>query len=252
MSAPPVVGVLACRKRRANGTSYSRVNDLVVEQLTRYAGVAAVLVPAVAAGSAAALVSTLDGLVLPGSGSFVHPRRYGAAAVADREYDPDRDEVALRLLAAAADRPELPVLASCRGMHELAVAAGARLSPVGVTAVKHRLVVGPNAPDRWAPAHPVAIRPGGVLADLVGPATGGTAVNSAHSDQVTALPPTVRVEAVAPDGVIEAISVGWPARFVLGVQWHVEQGTERSDLDRRLLAAFGQRCGAAAGAGVPG
>jgi putative glutamine amidotransferase len=160
--------------------------------------------------------------------------------------------VALRLLGAAAERPELPVLASCRGMHELAVAAGARLSPVGDTAVRHRLAVGPDGPDRWAPAHPVAIRPGGMLADLVGPAAVGPAVNSAHSDQVTALPPGVRVEAVAPDGVVEAISLGWPARFVLGVQWHVEQGTERSDLDRRLLAAFGERCRAAVRAGVPG
>ncbi|WP_433215068.1 gamma-glutamyl-gamma-aminobutyrate hydrolase family protein [Microtetraspora malaysiensis] len=73
----PIVGVLACRKERANGTSYSRVNDVVTSSLLEYAGVLPVLIPAVGAELIHGVVADLDGLVLPGSGSFVHPARYG-------------------------------------------------------------------------------------------------------------------------------------------------------------------------------
>ncbi|MEV7817286.1 hypothetical protein AB0P05_42570 [Streptomyces flaveolus] len=41
----PVVGVLACRKRRANGTSYSRVNDVIADSLLRHARVLPLVVP---------------------------------------------------------------------------------------------------------------------------------------------------------------------------------------------------------------
>ncbi|QWB22961.1 MULTISPECIES: gamma-glutamyl-gamma-aminobutyrate hydrolase family protein [Streptomyces] len=243
----PLVGVLACQKERANGTTYSRVNDHLTEPLLDHAGVAAVLIHTVRPEHARSVLARLDGLVLPGSGSFVHPARYGgreADAVSGREYDPARDETAAALLRAADEMPGLPVLASCRGMQELAVHHGGTLAQVPPSEVKHRLRAGVDGPDRWAPAHTVAVRPGGLLAELAGPAPDPAAVpvNSQHSDRLDKIPGEVFVEAVAPDGTVEAISVGAPDRFVLGVQWHFEHHTDRSVLDRAVLAAFGSRC----------
>ncbi|MFF1931057.1 gamma-glutamyl-gamma-aminobutyrate hydrolase family protein [Streptomyces sp. NPDC058228] len=243
----PLVGVLACRKERANGTTYSRVNDHLTTPLLDHGGVAAVLLHTVRPEHAASVLPRLDGLVLPGSGSYVHPSSYGgteADALPDREYDRARDATAAELLRQAELIPDLPVLTSCRGMQELAVHCGGTLSAVPATDVRHRLRTGVDGPDRWAPAHSVQIRPGGLLAELagVGPDGADVPVNSQHSDRVAKVPGGVLVEAVAPDGVIEAISVGAPGRFVLGVQWHFEHHTAQSPLDRRILAAFGRRC----------
>lgn len=240
----PLVGVLACRKRRANGTSYSRVNDIVADSLLRHARVLPVLVPPDEAS--AGLLDDLDGLVLPGSGSFVHPRFLAAAGTPSegREYDTDRDAAALALLRHARDLPDLPVLGSCRGMQEIGVAAGAGLRDTeGAERQVHRFAPAVPGGDRWADAHPVRILPGGLLEALPGGLAGKlVSVNSQHSQVVRALPDGVRVEAVAPDGVPEAISVDWPARHVLGIQWHFEQHTADSPLNRTVLEAFGRQC----------
>jgi putative glutamine amidotransferase len=129
-------------------------------------------------------------------------------------------------------------------MQELAVHHSGDLAAVPRSDVKHRLRAGVDGPDRWAPAHTVAVRPGGLLAPLVGAGQdpGAVPVNSQHSDRVAKVPGGVFVEAVAPDGCIEAISVGAPDRFVLGVQWHFEHYTGQSPLDRAVLNLFGSRC----------
>ncbi|MFF1920724.1 gamma-glutamyl-gamma-aminobutyrate hydrolase family protein [Streptomyces sp. NPDC058221] len=242
----PLVGILACHKERANGTTYSRVNDHLTEPLLEHADVTAVLLHTVRPEHAASVLARLDGLVLPGSGSFVHPARYGKAdAVPEREYDLPRDATAAALLRAADGIPGLPVLASCRGLQELVAHQGGTLEPVPASEVRHRLRAGVDGPDRWAPAHTVAVHPGGLLAPLVGPGQdpGAVPVNSQHSDRVAKVPGHVFVEATAPDGTVEAVSVGAPERFVLGVQWHFEHHTDTSPLDRAVLAEFGRRCG---------
>jgi len=232
----PVVGVLACGKMRANGSTYSRVNDSVVAALAAGAGVSVVLVPAVEHAVASELLVRLDGLVLPGSGSFVHPS--GKPPCAEREYDEARDAVASTLLDHVGRIPDLPVLGSCRGMQEIAVHAGAELGEVVPSEVPHRLTSGPGG-DRWAPAHLVEIRTGGLLA--AGTAERALWVNSQHSQHVVDLPADLRVEAVAPDGVVEAISMDWPHRSVLGVQWHFEHEPDGL-ANRAVLAWFGDRC----------
>ncbi|WP_422752020.1 gamma-glutamyl-gamma-aminobutyrate hydrolase family protein [Micromonospora sp. WMMD708] len=241
----PVVGVLACQKRRANGSTYSRVNDVLVTQLARLGPVCPVLVPTVRPDLLGGTLRALDGLVLPGSGSYLHPSRYPTAdrPVPDREYDEARDEAALTLLSAADELPDLPVLGSCRGMQEIVVHCGGRLREVTDTGVPHRLA-DDGGDGRWAPAHELRIREGGLLAQLPGPArvAGPVRVNSAHSQVVTDLPDSVRVEAEAPDGLVEAVSVDWPRRFVLGFQWHFERRPEDTPLNEGIFAEFAARC----------
>jgi putative glutamine amidotransferase len=49
------------------------------------------------------------------------------------------------------------------------------------------------------------------------------------------------VEAVAPDGQIEAVSLPG-ARFVVGVQWHPEYKALENPFSRLLFAAFAHAC----------
>src|SRR5258707_913589 len=49
------------------------------------------------------------------------------------------------------------------------------------------------------------------------------------------------MEAVAPDGQIEAVSLPG-ARFVVGVQWHPEYKPLENPFSRALFGAFSQAC----------
>ena len=76
-----------------------------------------------------------------------------------------------------------------------------------------------QAHDRTQPSHPVEVREGTVLAELVG--RGQLMVNSTHHQAVSRLGEGLVASAVAPDGVVEAIESSNGA-FAVGVQWHPE------------------------------
>jgi len=66
-------------------------------------------------------------------------------------------------------------------------------------------------------------------------------VNSLHSQGIDRLARKLRVEAVAPDGQIEAVSLP-DARFIVGVQWHPEYKPLENPLSRALFSAFSHAC----------
>jgi putative glutamine amidotransferase len=66
-------------------------------------------------------------------------------------------------------------------------------------------------------------------------------VNSRHSQGIDRPAPMLRVEAVAPDGQIEAVSLPG-ARFVVGVQWHPEHKVLENPFSRALFSAFARAC----------
>jgi putative glutamine amidotransferase len=59
---------------------------------------------------------------------------------------------------------------------------------------------------------------------------------------VRQLAPGLRVEARAPDGLVEAFSAPEAKGFNLCVQWHPEWQAERNPVSLRLFAAFGAAC----------
>jgi putative glutamine amidotransferase len=52
----------------------------------------------------------------------------------------------------------------------------------------------------------------------------------------------LKVEALAPDGLIEAFSVEGAPGFALAVQWHPEMRVNDSDFARAIFKAFGEAC----------
>jgi putative glutamine amidotransferase len=121
------------------------------------------------------------------------------------------------------------------------VALGGTLNPdVVAGGLNHR----PNASGpldaQYAPAHCVSIVPGGVLSALLDARE--VMVNSLHSQGIARLAPGLSVEARAPDGLVEAVSLPAP-NFVLGVQWHPEWRAAGDPVSKALFAAFGRAAG---------
>jgi putative glutamine amidotransferase len=175
------------------------------------------------------VVAVLDGLVLSGGGD-VDPRAY------DQEPDPevggvdtDRDESERALLAAAL-RVDLPVLAICRGCQVLNVELGGTLYqnlPDVIGSPAHR-----SAPLVFGEVE-VETVPGTRAAAVFGPSP---TVLCSHHQSIAALGRGLVTTASAADGVIEAVELPG-ASFVLGVQWHPEEGKDQRPFDALVGAA---------------
>ena len=104
----------------------------------------------------------------------------------------------------------MPLFAICRGLQELNVALGGSLHQE-VHALPgrldHRSDKTVPAEERYAPAHPVRLTPGGALQALLGGAA-TIMVNSLHGQAIDRLAPGLAIEALAADGTIEAVRRG--------------------------------------------
>jgi putative glutamine amidotransferase len=226
------------------------VGEKYVNAVAHGARVLPVLLPALGAGvdlepitrlvEPERIVESVDGLFFTGSPSNIEPHHYGGEPSAPGTlHDPQRDATTLTLLRLAIARG-VPLFCVCRGMQELNVALGGTLHQM-VQEVPGMLDHRDRDEDprevQYAEVHDIAIEPGGVLASLVG--AGTRRVNSLHQQGIDRLAPGLRVEARAPDGLIEAVSVEGSRAFALGVQWHPEWRFRASGLSTALFAAFG-------------
>lgn len=193
-----------------------------------------------------ALLDLADGILLTGSPSNVHPSHFGEAVYdAALPLDPDRDDWTLPLIRQAISRG-VPLFGICRGFQETNVALGGSLYQA-VHEVEgrheHRGAKGAkdaDAEQMYGPAHPVEVVPGGLLSSIVDEAS--FTVNSVHGQGANRLADGLRVEARAPDGLVEAFSVDQAPGFTLCVQWHPEWKASSNPISRRLLRAFGDAC----------
>ena len=237
----PVVG-LVCDRRCFDGMPVHQVNDEYITAVREGAGALPLLIPSRRVPlPIAEVLAVVDGLLFTGAPSNVAPSFYGASARPGTELDELRDATTLPLLRAAIEAGT-PVLAVCRGFQELNVALGGTLHQhlhELPGRLDHREP--PNAPSReaeYAPAHRVSLSPDGLLARLSG--LGEAMVNSLHHQGIDRLAPQLSVEALAPDGQIEAVSMPDAKALVLGVQWHPEWDFARNLLDRAIFQGFGQ------------
>lgn len=244
----PVVLVPACN--RPLGAHPFHVCGQKYIDAVRLAGALPLVIPAAPPEELDDLLALADGLLLTGSPSNVHPSHFDEGVLNPTlPLDPRRDAMTLPLIRAARARG-LPFLAICRGFQEVNVALGGALHQAVHDLpdhLDHREA--PEAPVevQYGPAHALQVEAGGLLDRLLGP--GEVQVNSLHGQGVKRLAPGLRVEARAPDGLIEAFSVepaaeapGGPGRFQLGVQWHPEWRAADNPLSMTLLRAFGEAC----------
>jgi putative glutamine amidotransferase len=246
---PALVGII-CDFETRDGMHSHRVGDEYVAAVRDSLGAVPLLIPVTRPRlDAGVLAERLDGLLFTGAPSNVAPRHYGAAEPqAGILLDEARDATSLPLLAAAIEKG-LAILCICRGFQELNVALGGTLDShvhKRPGALDHREDEKAELEAQYALRHAVTIMPGGILAkalDLAAP--GGkensrqVMVNSLHSQGIERLAPGLLVEARAPDGLIEAVSLPGARGFVLGVQWHPEWAHAGDGVSRAIFGAFG-------------
>lgn len=232
----PIIGIPACLK--LVGETLRHHTPARYAEAAAAVGLGVVMIPPLGPGQQA-LLDRLDGLLLPGSPSNVHPALYdGGESLTPDLHDPARDATVLPLIRAAVAR-RLPLLAICRGIQELNVALGGSLHQAVHDLpgrLDHRGGPGEMA-ARYRPKHAVALTGG--LARLFG--AGSITVNSVHGQAIDRPAPGLEVEAVAPDGTIEGVRLP-DAGFVIGVQWHPEWRMAENPDSLALFRAFGDAC----------
>lgn len=240
MRARPLVGFPADTYEKGSHL-YHSVGDKYLRAVAEVAGCIPVMIPAMAdAVDIDAVLDHLDGVLMTGAVSNVHPPRYGEAATEEHgPYDLVRDDLTLRLIRACLARG-LPLFCVCRGFQELNVALGGTLEGELQRVpgrLDHRERDLPDVDDRYGPVHAVHVTPGGLLERILGRRE--IMVNSLHRQGIALLADGLVVEARAPDGVIEAVSVRGAANFALGTQWHPEWKAATNPDSVKLFTAFG-------------
>ena len=237
----PLVLVPACN-RTFGEHPYHIVGAKYVEAV-RLAGAQPLVVPNASLEQIDDLLDLADGVFLTGSPSNVHPRRFEQDVHdASLPLDVARDDWTLPLTARAVARG-IPLLGVCRGFQEMNVALGGSLHQA-VQEVPghndHRADDSAPVAEQYGPAHAVSVEPGGVLTRVLDRSRFD--VNSLHAQAVNRLASGLRVEARAPDGVIEAFSSPAAPAFNLCVQWHPEWRAQDNPVSMQILSAFGAAC----------
>lgn len=193
----------------------------------------------------ARLVTSCQGVLLPGSPADLNPHKY-AAEVDPLTAPPDPvREFVDELLLQDAHNLHKPILGICYGAQALNVwRTGTLVQDLLPMPVNHK------AGRSVAVAHSVAIAPESLLAAI----TGGDPeislqddllrlpVNSSHHQAIGVPGDGLRISGRCPqDAVIEAVESTNPAHFVLGLQWHPERSLHVSESSRAIFAHFVER-----------
>jgi putative glutamine amidotransferase len=224
-------------------------------------GLQPVCFPRVPAGRLPQMLAQVQGVLLGGSATNVHPRHYGEEPTfGDQTFDEARDAVTLPLVRLCIEQ-RVPLIAICRGSHEFNVAMGGslhqRLQALGGDVV-HWEDPEESLDEQYAERHEVRLLAGGELERITGcrrfPAS------SLHSQGIKRLAPGLVAEAIADDGLVEAFRWHDARQFAWGFQFHPEWGHQAHPRYGRIMAAYVQACwarmraqaGAATSAGLAG
>ena len=184
----------------------------------------------------AAVMDTLDGVLLPGSDSDVGPQRYGREPHARLgSVHPLKDDTDVLVLEQIAARGT-PLLAICFGMQIFNVTRGGTLIQDIETqlpdAIKHQ-----QGKPRDHRTHRVRLLEGSILAGLA--EAESIMVNSHHHQAIEKVGKGLIATAWTSDGLIEALEEPADERFMLAVQWHPEIGWQQDDFSKALFRTAG-------------
>jgi putative glutamine amidotransferase len=227
----PTIGITTYHTN-ANWRGWSEEGALLpwtyVTSIRNNGGRPVLLPPGGDAAEAEATVAVLDGVVIAGGGD-IDPAIYGMARHPKTDVNaPDRDawEIAV---AEAAIKMNVPLLGICRGMQVLNVACGGTLLQHIPDLVGHE---GHSGVPSGFGTHKVRVTSGTTVKGIL-PGAEYFEVPTHHHQAVDKLGDGLTTVAWADDGIIEAVEATTPHDFIVGVQWHPEQGD-----DARLFSAL--------------
>ena len=227
----PTIGITTYHMN-ANWRGWSEAGALLpwtyVTSIRENGGRPVLLPPGGDAAEAEETVAVLDGIVIAGGGD-IDPAIYGAPRHPKTDVTaPDRDSWELALTEAAV-KLGVPLLGICRGMQMLNVATGGSLHQHVPDLVGHDGHTG--RVDGFG-THKVRVTTGSILQSIL-PGGEYFEVPTHHHQAVDVIGSGLVPVAWAEDGLVEAIESTTPGEFLLGVQWHPEQG-----MDPRLFRAL--------------
>jgi putative glutamine amidotransferase len=236
-----VLGVICCNREISGQPAQSVMTRYLNSSLT-YAEAAGLLIPAMPdLFHAREVAPRLDGLLLTGTPSNLDPKRYGELVDdAPGPFDPDRDEMTSRLIEAMLELSR-PVFGICRGFQELNVAFGGTLRR---DMAEHPALLAHHAPKEasfdamFDHTHPVTLMKDGILRQAY--ERDDLDIVSVHYQGVDKLGAGLNVEAVAPDGVVEAVSANVNGARVLAVQWHPEWKAHENPQSQTFFKLLGR------------
>lgn len=187
------------------------------------------------------LARQLDGFVF-GGGDDIHPRFYKEKPLAKARItlSPDeRTQFEIKLFKAAV-KAKKPILAICAGAQLVNVALGGSLYQDIPLQIPRAGEHGPSKAGEKV-FHPVSIFEGTKICHIMGDCrvTGDCSikVRSAHHQSIKNPGRGLRLSAVSPDGVFEAMESRSKTHFLIAVQWHPEK-TLNDQHTKKLFEAF--------------
>ncbi len=242
----PCVWVVASHRELGNEHGQPQWYTVMDEVGTRTLvnlGLQPVCYPRVPPGRISTLLAQVDCVLLGGSATNVHPRHFGEEPAPQAPfYDEARDAISLPLVRLAIEAG-VPLIAFCRGSHEINVSLGGSLHQ------SLQALAGPvvhwedpeqSLDEQYAERHEVSCVPGGALERLSG--CSRFAVSSLHSQGVRRLGSGLVAEAHADDGLVEAFRWHDASRFAWGFQFHPEWGHQAHPRYARIMGAFVDAC----------
>ena len=229
---------------RDNTLPYLVLGDKDARSLRDCAQVPPVLFPLANASQISSLIAMVDGVMLTGSPSNVHPSHFNEEVHdSSLPLDPERDSLTLSLVRACV-KQGVPLLGICRGFQEINVAMGGSLEQTVHARpghLDHRARPDLSLADAYDHlSHEVRFVSGSPFETWAG---GQTAiVNSLHGQGIGRLAPGLRALAHAPDGLVEAIEIEGATSFAYAVQWHPEWRSVEIPFYGAIMRAFGQAC----------
>jgi microsomal dipeptidase-like Zn-dependent dipeptidase/gamma-glutamyl-gamma-aminobutyrate hydrolase PuuD len=165
------------------------------------------------------LLETLDGILFSG-GSDINPLLLGEEPLPQlHSVCPKRDEAEL-FLAREAFHRQIPMLGICRGIQVMAAALDGKVfQDIYVQGEGAKIKHSQDMP-RHNVSHTVNIEEGSMLQSIFGNKQ-TLPVNSFHHQAVSDPGPHLKVSALSPDGIIEAVESS-EHKALLGIQWHPE------------------------------
>ncbi|EGA65999.1 gamma-glutamyl-gamma-aminobutyrate hydrolase family protein [Vibrio brasiliensis] len=239
-TSKPIIGIVSCAKE-LGGYQIQAVNDFYLRAVKDFGGLPLILAPEMPAEDIQTILDMCDGFLFPGSHSNVAPHRYNATHE-EAKKDEKRDELSLSLIRHAVDS-DIPCLGICRGFQEMNVALGGSLNPAvhesGFN--DHRESPVEDFEQKYAPAHAVLVQKESLfeqwLTENQWQNTSLFEVNTLHNQGVDQLAPQLKIEAKAPDGLVEAFSLPGQ-KFFVGVQWHPEWQAKTNHFSQILFKEF--------------
>ncbi len=241
MKPPLYIGII-CNRLMADIGPFQAVNHFYLRAVTNYMQAIPLLIPTPTGDDVAfdadAVLKKLDALLLTGNRTNVHPSNYGIKAEPHHEpFDRQRDRASLALAASALNNA-IPVLGICRGHQELNIACGGSIQNEIYRKKdirEHQMDAKDNVDDMFVDRHEVCFSKDGYLHQLIGRQK--TRVNSLHRQAIDRLGDGLVVEALADDGIIEAVRhTDHP--YCIGVQWHPEYQPGENQISEKLFADF--------------